>query len=192
MSCYPSGVLRMKLDLKCWYQLQKKTKERLPFSFYKTVQSTVLKQFMNRDISVNVVTMLRTGRPDFDSQCCSIFVFSTSFWRALGPIQPPTKWVMGSFARKQSGRSLKIITNLSSAEVKYALRHISDPPIPEKFYVFLKQCIQCLIRRNNTGSPNFAKEFNLKNHLSYISCQSLLIFYYLSPYHRFVPITASF
>jgi hypothetical protein len=55
-----------------------------------------------RDSSVGIGTRLRAERPEFDSrQGQQIFLFSIASKEALGPNQPPIKWVPGL---KRQGR----------------------------------------------------------------------------------------
>jgi hypothetical protein len=51
----------------------------------------------SRDASVGIATRLRDARRRFDSkQGQNIFLYATAFRWALGPTQPPFKWVSGA------------------------------------------------------------------------------------------------
>jgi hypothetical protein len=70
---------------------------------------------MNLDSSVGIATGYglddRGGGSSSPGRVKNVH-FSISFRPALGSIQPPIKWIPGSFSRGQSGRGVKLTTHL--------------------------------------------------------------------------------
>jgi hypothetical protein len=66
-----------------------------------------------------------------------IFLFSTSFRPALGPIQPPIQWEPGTLSPgvKRQGREADHLSP-TSAEVKKMWIYTSNSP-----YAFMAQCL---------------------------------------------------
>jgi hypothetical protein len=66
-----------------------------------------------------------------------IFLFTTVFWTALGPTQPPIQWVPGTLflGVKRPGRAADH-SPPSTAEIKNAWSYTSSPP-----YVFMAWCL---------------------------------------------------
>jgi hypothetical protein len=77
--------------------------------------------------SVSTVTELEAGRPGFDSQQgqCYFFLFAAALRPAVGPTQPPIKWLPGV---KRPGREADQLPP-HSAEVKNTWSYSSTAPL---------------------------------------------------------------
>ena len=89
----------------------------------------MLRGVLSRDSSVGIVTRIRDGRSGFRiSAMAKDLFFSKTSRPAVGPTQPPTKWVPGIFPGvKRLGREIDITP--SSAEVKNGWSYNSTLPI---------------------------------------------------------------
>jgi hypothetical protein len=89
----------------------------------------MLRGVLSRDSSVGIVTRIRDGRSGFRILAMAKYFFLSKTSRpAVGPTQPPTKWVPGIFPGvKRLGREIDITP--SSAEVKNEWSYNSTLPI---------------------------------------------------------------